>query len=63
MAAAQNTSGSDPDSIPCVRVKSLRVAVRDGWYNAFTDLTYWKDYYWLTFGRGTAHHGERNLDL
>ena len=44
---------SDGDAI----VTSFRVVVRDGWYNAFTDLVLWKDYYWLTYRRGTGHGG------
>ena len=36
-------------------VTSFRVVVRDGWYNGFTDLALWKDYYWLAHRRGTGH--------
>jgi hypothetical protein len=32
-----------------------RTVVRDGWHNAFTDLCYWKGYYWLVYRRGSAH--------
>jgi hypothetical protein len=32
-----------------------RTAVRDGWHNAFTDLCFWRDSYWLTFRRGSSH--------
>ena len=35
----------DPWTADSVEVTSFRVVVRDGWYNAFTDLPYWKDYY------------------
>ena len=54
---------SKADATVRADVTALRVAVRDGWYNAFTDLTWWKQYYWVSFVRGTAHHVERNLDL
>lgn len=36
-------------------VVSFRVIIRDGWYNAFTDLTLWKNYWWLGYRRGTGH--------
>ena len=36
-------------------VTSFRVVVRDGWYNAFTDLALWKNYWWLAYRRGTGH--------
>ena len=42
-------------------VTSFRVVVRDGWYNAFTDLVLWKDYYWLAYTRGTGHHAELSV--
>jgi len=42
---------SDGDAV----VTSFRTVVRDGWYNAFTDLALWKNYYWLGYRRGTGH--------
>ena len=36
-------------------VISFRAVVRDGWYNAFTDLALWKNYWWLGYRRGTGH--------
>ena len=42
-------------------VTSFRVVVRDGWYNAFTDLALWKDYYWLAYRRGTGHGAPLNV--
>ena len=39
-------------------VTSVRAVVRDGWYNAFTDLIWWKGYYWLSHARGLGHHLE-----
>ena len=38
-----------------VRIVWNRTIVRDGWHNAFTDLCYWRGFYWLTFRRGSAH--------
>jgi len=32
-----------------------RTVVRDGWHNAFTDLCFWKNSYWLAFHKGSAH--------
>ena len=40
-----------------VEVTSHRVIVRDGWYNAFTDLIQWKNFYWLSYRRGTFPRG------
>ena len=51
-----------PTRPPAV-VTDLHTVVRNGWYNAFTDLVYWKDYYWLAYRRGTGHHHERSLPL
>ena len=47
------------DLRPYAEVTSIRTVVRDGWYNAFTDLISWKDYFWLAYRRGLGHHGER----
>ncbi len=38
-----------------VKILWHQTAVRDGWHNAFTDLCFWRDTYWLTFRRGSAH--------
>lgn len=32
-----------------------RTVVRDGWHNAFTDLCFWRNSYWLSYRRGSAH--------
>ena len=45
-------SDERPD-IPSADITALRTVVRDGWYNAFTDLALWKDMYWLCYRRGT----------
>ena len=34
--------------------------VRDGWYNAFTDLICWADYFWLAYRRGLGHGAARS---
>ena len=47
--------GTD-DAISTATVTSLRLLVRDGWYNAFTDLVQWKNYFWLAYRRGTYHN-------
>ena len=41
---------------PHTTVTSVRTVVRDGWYNAFTDLFWWKGYYWLSHVRCLGHH-------
>jgi len=61
---------SNEQKMPSACVTSVHTVVRDGWYNAFTDLTCWKHYYWLSYRRGTSHHADhgmvvvlRSLDL
>ncbi len=44
-------------------VTSLEVVVRDGWYNAFTDLAIWKDMYWLSYRRGTGHGAGNSVEV
>lgn len=39
------------------------MVVRVGWYNAFTDLAYWKDYYWLSYRRGTGHYASNSVEM
>jgi len=46
-----------------VEVTSLRAVVRDGWYNAFTDLALWKDYYWLAYRRGLGHGAGNSVEV
>ena len=46
-----------------VTVTSLRTVVRDGWYNAFTDLTYWNEMYWLCYRRGTRHGAVNSVEV
>ena len=45
---------------PYAKVRSIRPVVRDGWYNAWTDLIYWKEYFWLAHFRGLSHGLARN---
>jgi hypothetical protein len=40
---------------PYATVTSIRPVVRDGWYNAWTDLIWWKEYFWLAHFRGLSH--------
>ena len=40
---------------PYAKVTSIRPVVRDGWYNAWTDLVWWKQYFWLAHFRGLSH--------
>jgi len=57
---AESTQDSGKEDLkPYAEVKSIRTVVRDGWYNAFTSLISWKDYFWLSYRRGLGHHGER----
>ena len=44
-------------------VVSVQPVVRDGWYNAFTDLTFWKNFYWLSYRQGTAHHASNSVEV
>ena len=53
MTTNQDSGKQDPH--PYAKVTSIRPVVRDGWYNAFTDLAYWKQMYWLCYRRGTGH--------
>ncbi|MAE59799.1 MAG: hypothetical protein CMJ49_00425 [Planctomycetaceae bacterium] len=46
---------------PNASVTSIRCVARDGWYNAFTDLVKWRDYYWLSYRRGTCHHADHGV--
>ena len=59
------TEKNNPDSGrqgkgPYARVTSIRPVVRDGWYNAWTDLIWWKEYFWLAHFRGLSHGLARN---
>ena len=54
--AAAWTTGS-------AKVVSVRTVARDGWYNSFTDLTYWKSFYWLSYRQGTAHHAANSVEV
>lgn len=51
-----------PD-LPTADITALRTAVRDGWYNAFTDLALWKDMYWLCYRRGTNHAAGNSVEV
>ncbi len=46
---------------PALSVTDVRAVVRDGWYNAFADLVLWRDYYWLSYRRGTKHHADHGM--
>ena len=59
MTTNQDSGKQDPH--PYAKVTSIRPVVRDGWYNGFTDLAYWKDYFWLSYARLLGHHGERTV--
>ncbi|MAE61828.1 MAG: hypothetical protein CMJ49_10800 [Planctomycetaceae bacterium] len=48
---------------PFARIHDLRVVVRDGWYNAFTDLACWKEMYWLCYRRGTSHGAGNSVEV
>ena len=48
-------------STPSASVTSVRAVVRDGWYNAFTDMICWRNYYWLSYRRGTCHHADHGV--
>ena len=48
---------------PYARVNDIRTVARDGWYNAFTDLTCWKDMYWLCYRRGTSHGAGNSVEV
>ena len=52
-----------PANRPYARVNWIRPVVRDGWYNAFTDLAYWKDMYWLCYRRGTGHGAGNSVEV
>lgn len=41
--------------VAVVEILFHQTIVRDGWHNAFTDLCFWRDAYWLTYRRGSAH--------
>ena len=45
------------------RLEYIRPVVQDGWYNAFTDLTYWKEMYWLCYRRGTNHGAGNSVEV
>lgn len=40
---------------PFLRFKSSRAIVRDGSHNAFTDIAYWRDRYYVAYRKGTTH--------
>jgi len=42
-------ANSNAEELPDVRVTEVRQVYHNGEHNAFTDLTYWRDTYWLTF--------------
>ena len=46
---------------PALSVTDVRAVVRDGWYNAFAALVLWRDYYWLSYRRGTKHHADHGM--
>ena len=60
MTTNQDSGKKEPR--PYAKVTSIRPVVRDGWYNAFTDLAYWKDYFWLSYARCLGHHVERTVN-
>jgi len=44
-------------------ITALCTVVRDGWYNAFTDLAIWKGMYWLCYRRGTGHGAGNSVEV
>ena len=52
---------SAPYPGPTAQVTAVHTVVRDGWYNAFTDLIFWKDYYWLAYRRGISHNAANGV--
>jgi len=53
---ADDGAGLKAEPKSAAKLNQLRPVVRDGWYNAFTDLARWKGYYWLGYRRGTNHN-------
>ena len=60
MGEASNRNSDKTRQQPYAKVTSIRPVVRDGWYNAWTDLIWWKQYYWLAHFRGLSHGLARN---
>ena len=60
MTAEAERHEDRPERRPYAKVRSIRPVVRDGWYNAWTDLIYWKEYFWLAHFRGLSHGLARN---
>ena len=60
VTAETNQNSKKQNPRPYARVTSIRPVVRDGWYNAWTDLIWWKDYFWLAHFRGMSHGISRN---
>ena len=62
LALGVSSAGAgEPD---LVKPLSVRAIVADGKHNAFTAMIRWKDRYWLTFRKGTAHNSpDGNLVL
>ena len=59
----ESTQDSGKEDLrPYAEVTSIRTVVRDGWYNAFTDLISWKDYFWLAYRRGLGHRATRSFE-
>jgi hypothetical protein len=44
-------------AVPTVRVENIRRAFHNGEHNAFTDLTWWRGQFWLTFRSSPDGHG------
>ena len=63
MTAQPNQDSAKQDPHPYAKVTSIRPVVRDGWYNAFTDLSYWKQMYWLCYRRGTGHGAGNSVEV
>lgn len=60
MGETSNRNSDKTRQQPYAKVTSIRPVVRDGWYNAWTDLIWWKQYYWLAHFRGLSHGLARN---
>ena len=44
-------------------ITALRTVVRDGWYNAVSELAIWKGRYWLCYRRGTGHGAGNSVEV
>lgn len=55
IAAPADKATVTAENLPA-RPRSIRVVVADGRHNAFTTLARWRDQFWLSFRKGSAHN-------